>query len=102
VLLKKICFILLVDLTNTFALYERTFMLVVFFIVIELALDANVNPFALHYRGVRQIKTLWTVLSILYLLALAISADEEISVILQILTIFASIFSNCAHQERNS
>jgi ABC-type Fe3+-siderophore transport system permease subunit len=57
VLLKKIVYVLLVDLTNSFGIFERSFMLILFLILIEIGLDGNIRPFADHNKGIYHIKT---------------------------------------------
>jgi hypothetical protein len=55
VLLKKLAFVLLVDLTNDMALFERSFLLIIFF-SFEITLESIVSPYREENRSLLEVK----------------------------------------------
>ena len=55
VLLKKLAFVLLVDLTNDMALFERSFLLIVFF-SLEITLESIVSPYREENKSLLEVK----------------------------------------------
>jgi hypothetical protein len=52
---KKLAFVLLVDLTNDMALFERSFLLIIFF-SLEITLESIVSPYREENRSLLEVK----------------------------------------------
>jgi hypothetical protein len=65
VLLKKFAFVLLVDLTNDMGLFERSFLLIVYF-VFEIALESIFRPYREEDKSLLEVKISYAFFLLIY------------------------------------